>query len=90
MISFKLRCVVSKHFDAVIVTEHISIWDVPSICVFNADAVKSFKNYTIEELVELYKVIEIKEHSLNEVLNNLGKQGWELCEMKDNDYIFKR
>lgn len=37
-----------------------------------------------------YKVIEIKEHSLNEVLNNLGKQGWELCEMKDNDYIFKR
>ena len=37
-----------------------------------------------------YKVIEIKEHSLNEVLNNLGKQGWELCGMKDNDYIFKR
>ena len=37
-----------------------------------------------------YKVIEIKEHSLNEVLNNLGKQGWELCGMKDNDFIFKR
>lgn len=57
---------ISKYFDAVIVTEHISIWDVPSICIFNPDAIESFKNYTIEEYAEInQKDLSIHNKALN-------------------------
>ena len=37
-----------------------------------------------------YKVIEKKHSDLKELLNDLGKDSWELCGVYEHDFIFKR
>ena len=37
-----------------------------------------------------YKIIEKKYQDLDEMLNTLGKQGWELCGIYEHTFIFKR
>ncbi len=37
-----------------------------------------------------YKIIEKKSQNLDEMLNTLGQQGWELCGIYEHTFIFKR
>lgn len=37
-----------------------------------------------------YKILEKKSQNLDEMLNTLGKQGWELCGIYEHTFIFKR
>jgi hypothetical protein len=43
-------------------------------------------NYNMWE----YKVVKINEFNLEQLLNELGKQGWELCGLREDDFVFKR
>ena len=37
-----------------------------------------------------YKVVEINEFNLEQLLNELGQQGWELCGLREDNFVFKR
>ena len=37
-----------------------------------------------------YKVIEKRHQNLKELLNDMGKDSWELCGVYEHDFIFKR
>lgn len=37
-----------------------------------------------------YKILEKKSQNLDEMLNTLGKQGWELCGIYEHTFIFKK
>ena len=58
----------AKDYDAVIVTSYISLWDVPSVVVFNADAVENFRSVSIDEylLEKLVDSVE-SEHEIEDL-----------------------